>query len=124
MRITVDLDDAADREVLRRALETLGQLRPWVTRVLVAEAPPEQPRLQVMALAYIRAWLDKDYWTIARIALALEESGAGMLQVAETFSLAAASLLTEAHGGSSAQAADHATGRQDRDVAKQIRLAG
>ena len=85
---------------------------------------PAYERMQAMALAYIRAWLDEDYWTIARIVVALEESGATMPQVAEVFSLAGACLLTEAHGGSSAQAAGHATGRQDRDVAKQIRLAG
>lgn len=90
----------------------------------VADPPgsPEHGRVRAMALAYIRAWLDEDYWTIARIVVALEESGATVQQVAETFSLAAAALLAEAHGGNSHAAADHATARQDDDVAKQIRL--
>ena len=83
---------------------------------------PDHGRVRAMGLAYIRAWLDEDYWTIARIVVALKESGATMQQVAETFSLAAASLLTEAHGGNSHAAADHATARQDDDVAKQVRL--
>ena len=123
MRITVDLDPAADRAALRAAVETLGQaLRPWVTRVLVHVGAPGHETLQPMAGAYIRAWLDKDYWTIARIVAALEDSGATPGQVAETISLAAAAMLTEAHGGSSAAAADHATGWQDRAVAAQVRL--
>ncbi len=82
---------------------------------------PDHGRLQVMALAYIRAWLDEDYWTIARIVVALEEAGATMQQVAETFSLAAASLLTDAHGGRSSRAADHAAARQDDAAAREIR---
>lgn len=122
MRITVDLGDAADRAALRAALETLGQLRPWVTRVLVHDATPSHETLQPMAGAYIRAWLDKDFWTIARIAAALEDSGATPAQVAEVISLAAASMMTEAHGGSAVEAADHASGWQDRAVAAQVRL--
>jgi hypothetical protein len=74
-----------------------------------------------MALAYIRAWLDEDYWTIARIVVALEEAGATMQQVAEVFSLAGACLLTEAHGGSSYAASGHVSGRQDDRVARRVR---
>jgi hypothetical protein len=84
--------------------------------------PPEQGRVQVMALAYIRAWLDEDYWTMDRIAAALADAGATMPQVAEVFALMAASLLTEAHGGSSHAAADHAAARQDDEVARHVRL--
>jgi hypothetical protein len=91
---------------------------------MTGETPPlpAQGRVQVMALAYIRAWLDEDYWTQDQIEAALEESGATMQQVAEVFALMGAKLLTEAHGGNSHRAADHATATQDNDVAKQVRL--
>lgn len=83
---------------------------------------PDPGRVQAMGLAYIRAWLDEDYWTQDQIKTALAESGATMGQVAELFALMAASLLTEAHGGSSHAAADHAAARQDAEVARHIRL--
>ncbi len=82
---------------------------------------PDLARVEAMAYAYIRAWLDEDYWTIARIVDALEESGATVQQVAEVFSLAGACLLTEAHRGSSHAASGHASGRQDNKVAKRVR---
>ena len=90
----------------------------------LAADPPGSPaieRVEAMAYAYIRAWLDEDYWTIARIQVALEESGATIHQVAEVFSLAGACLLTEAYRGSSHAASDHASGRQDDKVAKRVR---
>jgi hypothetical protein len=92
-------------------------------RSLAADPPgaPETGRVEAMAYAYIRAFLDEDYWTIARIVVALEESGATIQQVAESFGIAGACLLTEAHGGNSHSAAGHATGRQDRKVAVRIR---
>jgi hypothetical protein len=85
---------------------------------------PDETRVQAMAHGYIRAWLDEDYWTIARIVVALQEAGATMEQVAEVFSLVAACLLTEAHGGSSHAASGHVSGRQDDKVAKRVRQLG
>jgi hypothetical protein len=82
---------------------------------------PEPGRVQAMGLAYIRTWLDEDYPTQDKIKAALAASGASMEQVAELFALMAASLLAEAHGGSSTAAADHATARQDDEVAKHVR---
>lgn len=61
--------------------------------------PPEQTKLLIMAYGYVHAWLAEDYWTIARIVAELEDCGATMVQVAETFSIAAAALLTDAHDG-------------------------
>jgi len=79
--------------------------------------------LQTMGLAYIHAWLTEDYWTIAQITLALEDSGASWQQVAESFSLAAASLLTDVFGGSSTLAAVAAIGKARTDAARQARTA-
>jgi hypothetical protein len=79
--------------------------------------------LQTMGLAYIHAWLTEDYWTIAQITLALEDSGASWQQVAESFSLAAASLLTDVFGGSSTLAAVAAIGKARGDAARQARWA-
>jgi hypothetical protein len=79
--------------------------------------------LQTQAYGYIHAWLAEDYWTIARIVAALQDSGATMEQVAETFSLAAASLLTTACGTAEAAAA-LAARRYSGDAARQGRLVG
>jgi hypothetical protein len=123
MRVTVDLDDTTDLTALRNAVRVFGQaLDPHVTRVTVHPGGPSHETLQPMAGAYIRAWLGKDWWTIARIAAAIDDTGATPRQVTEVVTLAAASMLTEAHGGWSAAAADHATGWQNRAVAAQIRL--
>ena len=79
--------------------------------------------LQTMGLAYIHAWLTEDYWTIAQITLALEASGATWQQVAESFSLAAASLLTDVCGGDSTHAAALAATKAHSDAARQARAA-
>jgi hypothetical protein len=79
--------------------------------------------LQTMGLAYIHAWLTEDYWTIAQITLALEASGATWQQVAESFSLAAASLLTDVCGGNSTHAAALAATKAHSDAARQARAA-
>jgi len=76
-----------------------------------------------MGLAYIHAWLTEDYWTIAQIAVALEASGATWQQVAESFSLAAASLLTDVCGGNSTHAAALAGAKAHADAARQARAA-
>jgi hypothetical protein len=89
---------------------------------MIRQPSPDPGRVQAMALAYIRTWLEEDYPTQDKIKAALIESGAGMVQVAEVFALMGASLLAEAHGGSSVRAADHAAARQDDEVAKHIRL--
>ena len=52
--------------------------------------------LAPMALGYIAAWLNSDHWTVARIADELD--GSDPQRVGETFSVIAASLLTEACG--------------------------
>jgi hypothetical protein len=57
--------------------------------------------LRIMALGCIYAWLAEDYWTITRIELALEATGATPRQVAESFSVAAASMLSDVCGGDS-----------------------
>lgn len=79
--------------------------------------------LQTMGLAYIHAWLTGDYWTIAQITLAMEQAGATWQQVAESFSLAAASLLTDVYGGHSALAAAAAATKAHEDAARQARAA-
>lgn len=79
--------------------------------------------LQTIGLAYIHAWLTEDYWTIAQITLALEASGASSQQVAESFSLAAASLLTDVCGGNSTHAAALAAAKAHSDAARQARAA-
>jgi hypothetical protein len=79
--------------------------------------------LQTMGLAYIHAWLTRDFWTIAQITLAMEDSGASWQQVAESFSLAAASLLTDVFDGSSTLAAAAAAGKAHADAARQARAA-
>jgi len=56
-----------------------------------------------MALGYIYAWLADDYWTVARISAEL--SGADPALVAETFSLMAVPLLTDAFQGDAGKAA-------------------
>lgn len=91
-------------------------------------APPDLPEaaaLLVQAKAHILAWLDKDYWTAARIMDAISESGASPEQVAETYSLAGASLLTDAFGGRRGLAATLAAHRLEQDSTRQARvLAG
>ena len=89
---------------------------------MTAQESPALGRVQAMALAYIRAWLEEDYWTQDQIKTAMREAGVTMEQAAEVFALMGASLLAEAHGGSSRKAADHATARQDDEVAKHVRL--
>jgi hypothetical protein len=79
--------------------------------------------LETMGLAYIHAWLTEDYWTIAQITRALAASGATWQQVAESFSLAAASLLTDVFDGSSTLAAVAAIGKARADAARQARTA-
>jgi hypothetical protein len=79
--------------------------------------------LETMGLAYIHAWLTGDYWTIAQITLAMEQAGATWQQVAESFSLAAASLLTDVYGGHSALAAAAAATKAHEDAARQARAA-
>jgi hypothetical protein len=79
--------------------------------------------LETMGLAYIHAWLTEDYWTIAQITRALATSGATWQQVAESFSLAAASLLTDVYGGHSALAAAAAATKAHADAARQARAA-
>lgn len=59
--------------------------------------------LAPMALGYIQAWLADDYWTIGKISAEL--SGADPELVAETFSLTAAALMTQAFGGDASKAA-------------------
>ena len=79
--------------------------------------------LETMGLAYIHAWLTEDYWTIAQITRALAASGATWQQVAESFSLAAASLLTDVYGGHSTLAAAAAATKAHEDAARQARAA-
>ena len=79
--------------------------------------------LQTMGLAYIHAWLTEDYWTIAHITKAMEEAGATWQQVSESFSLAAASLLTDVFGGNSTAAAAAAAAKAHTDAARQARAS-
>ena len=79
--------------------------------------------LETMGLAYIHAWLTEDYWTIAQITRALAASGASYQQVAESFSLAAASLLTDVFDGRSSLAAAAAATKAHQDAARQARAA-
>jgi hypothetical protein len=85
---------------------------------------PQTPilrQLQLMALGYIHAWLAEDYWTIAVIDLRLQEMDVTPRQVAESFSLAAASLLTDAYEGSSANAQRMAGRKWRIDAARLVR---
>jgi lambda repressor-like predicted transcriptional regulator len=82
---------------------------------------PDQATLMTMAYGYIHAWLVEHYWTIARIVAALQDNGATMDQVAETISLAAAALLTDAFGGSSVRAAQLVAGRISETAGRQAR---
>jgi len=105
-----------------------GQARPGaaatVGEVTARDGKTATPAmLQTMGLAYIHAWLTRDYWTIAQITLALEASGASWQQVAESFSLAAASLLTDVFDGSPTLAAVAAIGKARGDAARQARAA-
>jgi hypothetical protein len=77
--------------------------------------------LQTMGLAYMYAWLAEDYWTIAQIVLALEARGATAQQVAESFGLAAASLVTDMCGADSSHAAVLAYTKASADAARQAR---
>ena len=83
---------------------------------------PAPAALQVQAAALIHAWLAEDYWTAARVEAAIADSGATAVQVAQVVSLAAASMLTEAFGGSSLAAERFAADRYGRDAAAQARL--
>jgi len=60
--------------------------------------------LKTMAQGYIYAWLAEDYWTMTQIEGALEARGVTARQVAESFSLAAASMLNDICGGDSLHA--------------------
>ncbi|GEM_PF-4720997 len=75
--------------------------------------------LAPMALGYVHAWLAEDYWTIGRISAEL--AGADPERVAETFSVIAASLLTEACGGDCARAALLARRRYSQRAGRQAR---
>jgi hypothetical protein len=77
--------------------------------------------LQLMALGYIHAWLAEDYWTIAVIDMRLAELDATPREVAESFSLAAASLLTDAYQGSSGNAQRMAARKWRIDAARMAR---
>ena len=79
--------------------------------------------LQTMGLAYIHAWLTRDFWTMAHITKAMEEAGATWQQVAESFSLAAASLLTDVFDGRSTLAAAAAATKAHSDAARQARAS-
>jgi hypothetical protein len=79
--------------------------------------------LQTQGLAYITAWLRKDFWTIAQISLDLQATGATAQQVAESFSLAAAALLTDMCGGSSTWAGQLADAAALADAGRQARTA-
>lgn len=81
-----------------------------------------QAALQVIAETAIHAWVAKDFWTVARCQLEAEESGASVAAVAEAFGLAAAALLTDACGRSSARAAVVAAERLGTDAGRQARL--
>jgi putative effector of murein hydrolase len=61
--------------------------------------------LKTMGLGYIYAWLAEDYWTMTRIEQAIEARGVTARQVAESFSLAAASMLSDVCGADSTLAA-------------------
>ena len=82
---------------------------------------PDQATLMTMAYGYIHAWLAEDYWTIARIVAAMQDSGATMEQVAETFSLAGAALMTDTVGGSSVRAAQLVASRIIETAGRQAR---
>jgi hypothetical protein len=86
--------------------------------------PPPQlelPDIQPMMYGLIFAWLAEDYWAIARIQEALAKTGATPGQVAETATLAAASLLAETLGAA-ALAAPIAERRWQSDTARHARL--
>ena len=74
-----------------------------------------------MALGYVHAWLAGDYWTIGRIRAEL--AGADPERVAETFSVIAASLLTEACAGDSAKAAVLARRQYSQRVGREARYS-
>jgi hypothetical protein len=76
------------------------------------DAKPGHDQLAPMALGMVRAWLADDYWTIGRIRDELVSLGAAPEAIAETFSIIAASLLTEATGDAAAVV--------DRKIAKRI----
>lgn len=78
--------------------------------------------LQVQAAGYVHAWLAQDFWTIARIADEITRAGYTPAQVAEVFSLFAASLLTEAFAGARSGAAALAAARYGAEAGKQARL--
>ena len=81
-----------------------------------------QAAFQVVAETAVHAWVSRDFWTVARCQLEVEESGASPAAVAEAFGLAAAALLTDACGGSSARAAVVAAERLGTDAGRQARL--
>jgi hypothetical protein len=66
-------------------------------------------------------WLAQDYWTIRRIRAEL--AGASPERVAETFSVIAASLLTEACAGDSAKAAALTRRRYSQRVGREARYS-
>jgi hypothetical protein len=83
---------------------------------------PQLADLAVQAKAHILAWLDKDYWTAARIMDALAESGATAEQIAEVYSLAAAALLTDAFGGRRGHAATMTAHRLEQDTTRHAQM--
>jgi hypothetical protein len=74
-----------------------------------------------MALGYVHAWLAEDYWTIRRVRAQL--AGTDPVRVAETFSVIAASLLTETCGGDSAKAAVLARRQYGQRVGREARYS-
>lgn len=81
-----------------------------------------QAALQVVAETAVHAWLCRDFWTVARTQAEVEDSGVSVAAVAEAFGLAAAALMTDACGGSSARAARVATERLGTDAGRHARL--
>ena len=84
----------------------------------LVETAAGQPGTRILNCA------DPDHPTgldIARIVAALQDNGATMDQVAETISLAAAALLTDALDGSSVRAAQLVAGRISEAAGRQAR---
>jgi hypothetical protein len=84
------------------------------------DLPPEPGTIQPFLYGLIFCWLVEDYWGVARIQEALDETGATAGQIAEGATLAAASLLSDALG-SAAKAAEVAERRWQTDSARAAR---
>lgn len=81
-----------------------------------------QAELMVVAETGVHAWLARDFDTLSRAQLEAAESGASVEAVFLAVCLAAAAVMTDACGGSSARAARFAAARLSQDVAAQARL--